>query len=69
MPANYLPENAFKFSHEQIMNIINKLVPLIADHEDEAFFRMAIYIKLAESSAPEAAAFVKRLLDKASATS
>lgn len=69
MPATYFPENALKFSHEQIMGIIDKLVPLIADHEDEAFFRMAIYIKLAESTAPEAAVFVKKLLDKASATS
>lgn len=59
----YIPENAFKLSHEQIMNIVNKLVPLIASKEDEAYFSQALYIRLAETNSSEAATFVKKLLD------
>lgn len=61
--SGYFPENAFKLSHEQIMNIVNKLVPLLCSEEDEAWFGLALYIRLAETNSSEAAVFVKKLLD------
>ncbi len=47
----------------QIENILDKLIPAIAEPEDHGFFRGVIGLKLEEcKSSAEAAMFVRKLL-------
>lgn len=55
--------NAIKLNALQIENILDKVVPLIAEPADHGFFRGVIGIKLeACISSAEAAVFVRKLL-------
>ena len=51
-----------KLSPEQIAEILDKLVPLIAAPKDHAVFRFSLGETLAGVSSAEAAAFVQKLL-------
>ena len=53
---------AFKLNPLQIENIIDKLVPLIAEPKDYEFFRAILQIKAEESTASAFGAFVSKLL-------
>ena len=55
--------NTFQFDDQQIKNIIDKVVPLIADAKDHAFFRGVLFCK-ADSckSAAEFSHFITKLL-------
>lgn len=55
--------DAFKFDAEQIENIVNKIVPLVAAPEDHEFFRGILKIKASESTSSEFSYFVSQLLD------
>lgn len=55
--------NAIKLNSLQIENILDKIVPLIAEPADHSFFRGVIGLKLeACKSSGEAAMFVRKLL-------
>lgn len=60
----YIPQ-AFKLDGAQIENIIDKLVPLIAEPEDHEFFRGVLIIKAENSTASAFGAFVTKLLKEA----
>lgn len=53
---------AHKFNGMQIENIIDKVVPLIADPKDHEFFRGVLYCKAEDSSSAEFSAFIAKLL-------
>ena len=61
---NNLSNQGIKFNALQIENIINKVVPIIANEKDHEFFKGILYIK-AESchSSAEFTYFIKKLLD------
>ena len=61
-----LESPAFKLSDDQIEDILNKIVPLIAAPEDHEFFWGVLYFKAKESLSSEFALFVKKLLEEAS---
>jgi len=52
----------FKMNGEQIENIIDKIVPLIAAPEDHEFFRGVLFCKLESCTSGQAAYFVNQLL-------
>ena len=55
--------NALKLNALQIENILDKIVPLIAEPADHSFFRGVIGLKLEScNSSGEAAMFVRKLL-------
>lgn len=55
--------SAPKLNALQIENILDKVVPLIADQADHEFFRGVIGLKLEScTSSAEAALFVRKLL-------
>lgn len=56
--------NALKLNALQIEEIVNKLVPLIAAPEDEAFFRFVLTEKAANCSSAEFSVFVGKLLNR-----
>lgn len=56
---------ATKLSAEQIENILDRIVPLIAAPADHEFFRGVLAIKAEESTSGEFAYFVNRLLKAA----
>ena len=52
-----------KFTSEEIDNILDNLIPQIADPNDYDFFRALLRLKAEESSTTQFAIFVKKLLD------
>ena len=51
----------------QIESILDKVIPLIAEPADHSFFRGVLTIKFESCSSAQAAAFVRRLLQAATA--
>lgn len=51
-----------KLDFQQIENIIDKIVPMIAEPKDHGFFRGILWVKAENSSSGEFALFVNRLL-------
>lgn len=56
---------AQKFNPAQIENIIDKIVPLIADPADHEFFKGVLFVKAENSNSAEFSAFVAKLLKQA----
>ena len=53
-----------KLNALQIENILDTLIPLIADPKDHEFFKFVIGEKLASCTSSEAVVFVNKLLKK-----
>lgn len=60
LPITEHPE--CKLNAEQIENILDKLVPMIAAPEDHGFFRGILAIKLQSETSGTSAAFIAKLL-------
>lgn len=52
-----------KLSAMQIENILDRVVPLIADPQDHEFFRAVIGLKLENISSARASVFINNLLN------
>ena len=58
--------DAVKLNPEQIENIVDRVVPLIANPEDHDFFKGVLFCKLEScASSAEATAFIAKLLKRA----
>lgn len=58
-------DKTFKLNPEQIENIVDRIVPLIAAPADHEFFRGVLFIKLENCSSGQAAYFINNLLKTA----
>jgi len=65
MPTPSNTKQSFKLDGLQIENILDKLVPLIAEPADHEFFRGVIGLKLENCNSGEAAMFVRALIAEA----
>ena len=62
MPYTPNAKQSFKLDGLQIENILDKLIPLIAEPADYEFFRGVIGLKLENCGSGEAARFVHSLI-------
>jgi hypothetical protein len=51
-----------KLTRDQVSNILDRIVPMIAKPEDHEFFRGVLSVKLENENSATAAAFVAKLL-------